>query len=354
MRNPNNFGSVYKLKGRRHNPWAARITTGWETVTATRGKYAGQEVRRQTYKYIGYFANSIEARDALTSYRLGIIPQKSTITLQELYDEWRAVKYPKLSRSSQDNYKAAWLRVKHLSNEQFSELRTSHWQAAIDATGETLGLSSLEKIRALLSLLYGYALANDMVSKDYSDYIELPKREKQKHEVFTDLEIQSMRKKAKTVPWLDTVLIMIYTGMRVSEMLQLTKFNVDVAQGIIAGGIKTDAGKNRLVPIHPVIMPLIKNRLNEAGTALISRPDGKPISAGYYRKNYYYDALKAAKLPRRTPHACRHTFATRLDKVGADTQSIRLLCGHANYSFTADTYTHTDIAKLKQAISMIK
>lgn len=354
MRNPNNFGSVYKLKGRRHSPWAARITDGWEIVIAKRGKYAGQEVRRQRYKYIGYYPTSAEARDALTSHRLGIIPERSTITLQQLYDEWREVKYPKLSRSSQDNYKAAWLRIKHLSGEQFSAMRTSHWQAAIDQAGQELGISSLKKIRALLSLLYGYAMANDVISKDYSDYIDLPKQEKLKKDIFTDLEIKSMRKQAKTIPWLDTVLIMIYTGLRVSEMLQLTKFNIDTDKQVITGGIKTDAGRNRVIPIHPVVAPLIAARLDEKGDALISRPDGRPMTAGYYRDNYYYPALEAAGLPRRTPHTCRHTFATRLDQAGADTQSIKLLCGHSNYSFTADTYTHTDIAKLKTALSKIQ
>ncbi|NCC51659.1 MAG: hypothetical protein EOM20_10630 [Spartobacteria bacterium] len=48
MRNPNNYGSVFKLRGRRYKPWVARITTGWETVTAKSGKYAGQEVRETT------------------------------------------------------------------------------------------------------------------------------------------------------------------------------------------------------------------------------------------------------------------------------------------------------------------
>ncbi|WP_353094167.1 tyrosine-type recombinase/integrase [Tissierella praeacuta] len=55
-----------------------------------------------------------------------------------------------------------------------------------------------------------------------------------------------------------------------------------------------------------------------------------------------------------TPHDCRHTFASRMDRAGSNKKSLQNIIGHANYSTTADIYTHTDIKELLEAIDMLK
>jgi hypothetical protein len=74
MRNPNGFGTVYKLPGRRRRPWVARVTTGWTTAIAKKGKRAGQEVQRQNRQIIGCYATKQEALDALALHRVGQQP----------------------------------------------------------------------------------------------------------------------------------------------------------------------------------------------------------------------------------------------------------------------------------------
>lgn len=102
-------------------------------------------------------------------------------------------------------------------------------------------------------MLCDYALQNDIVDKNYAKFVDLPKHEKTKKARFTDLEIRRIEKQATEVPWADTVLILIYTGMRISELLNLTRFNVNLDAMLITGGIKTDAGRDRVIPIHPKI-----------------------------------------------------------------------------------------------------
>ncbi|MGI6679382.1 MAG: tyrosine-type recombinase/integrase [Dehalobacterium sp.] len=85
----------------------------------------------------------------------------------------------------------------------------------------------------------------------------------------------------------------------------------------------------------------------------MNHKDGERIRDKYYREHYYYPALEALEIRRLTPHCCRHTFATLMAKAGVDTISIQKLIGHSKYSFTADTYTHTDIEELKKAIDKI-
>jgi integrase len=139
---------------------------------------------------------------------------------------------------------------------------------------------------------------------------------------------------------------MIYTGFRVGEMLKLTVNDVDFKNAVITGGLKTDAGKNRTVPIHNKILPfLMEWRKNKAGnTKLID------ITYGKYRQ-IFIEIMDKLQIENKTPHSCRHTFATRMAQAGADVNALKSIIGHSSYSTTADVYTHMNISDLKKAIS---
>lgn len=355
MRNPNSHGTVYKLKGRRRNPWIARVTTGWTTTIAKKGKRAGQEVRKQLYQTIGYFETKQEGMDALTMHRISPVSAKTNITLSELYEEWSEGKYKNISKSTENNYRAAWKYLKKLENAKFKEIRSSHWQSIIDTCKEQdLSQSTIEKIRTLAVLLNTYAIKNDIINKNYASMVDMPKFEKAKKERFTDPEVKKIEKAAeKKIPWVDTVLILIYTGMRISELLGLTRFNVDLKRNLITGGIKTDAGKDRIIPIHPKILPYIQKWYDKGGDSLICDDDGKKLTAKKYREDYYYPALEAAKVRKLTPHKCRHTFGSLMAEAGVDTIYIQQIIGHADYAFTANEYTHPEIEALRKAINKL-
>lgn len=84
----------------------------------------------------------------------------------------------------------------------------------------------------------------------------------------------------------DTILILIYTGMRISEFLNLNKFQVNLQEMVIVGGLKTDAGRDRIIPIHPKIQKYIINHYESCQNKLIEH-NGKPYTSRYYRKCYY-------------------------------------------------------------------
>lgn len=355
LRNPNGFGSVYKLSGRRRRPWVARVTTGWTTVVRKRGKNKGKEMPKQLYQTIGYFETSQEALDALVLHRISPVSPKQNMTLAEVYKEWSEGKYKNISRYTESNYKTAWTYIKPLERSKFRELRTAHWQSIIDrAAEEGKGKSALKKIKTVAMQLNTYAMRNDIVHKNYAEFITIPKFAKKEKDRFSDLEVKKIEDAAaKGVPWVDTVLILIYTGMRISEMLRLTRFSVDLERQLITGGIKTDAGKDRIVPIHPKIATYIKKWYERGGDALICRENGSKMSADYYRKNYYYKALKAAGVRRLVPHACRHTFGSMAAEAGVEPIYIQLMIGHADYAFTANEYTHPAIEALRKAINKL-
>ena len=115
MRNPNGYGSVYKLSGNRRNPWAVRITTGWD-FDAEKGK------SNPIYKFIGYYRTQKEAIMALAHYNESPYDiSAKTLTFEEIYDKWSNIHFEKISNSNITGYKAAYRICEPIKDMIFSE-----------------------------------------------------------------------------------------------------------------------------------------------------------------------------------------------------------------------------------------
>ena len=338
VRLPNGFGTCYKLPGNRRKPYIARAFKG----IADNGKCI--------YETIGYFDTRREGMDALVMHQHNPVTPKANLTLEQLYTEWSLGAYKNITRETADNYRAAWKHLSRFARVKVKEVRTGHFQQVIDERHKAgMSRSTLEKIRTTSVLLFSYAMENDIVNKNYAKFVRLPRKEKTKTDRFTDLEIKKLFAHA-TDEWVSTILILIYTGMRISEMLNLTRFSVNLDAGVLVGGLKTDAGKDRAIPIHPKIIKHVKSWYDKQGDRLICL-DGKRILPDRYRTEFYYPALEVAGVRKLVPHTCRHTFCTILAEMGADTQSIQKLAGHTDYGFTANQYTHPEVETLRKAIN---
>lgn len=119
----------------------------------------------------------------------------------------------------------------------------------------------------------------------------------------------------------------------------------------MVGGIKTEAGKDRVVPINEKILLMVEAMAAKGKEYLITDIDGKPFKYDKYLDHFklLMDQLKM----KHKPHDCRHTFATLMSNAGADTISLQKIIGHASYNTTANTYTHKDIEELKKAVDLI-
>ena len=152
--------------------------------------------------------------------------------------------------------------------------------------------------------------------------------------------------------YVDTILIMIYTGLRIGELLTIKNQDIDLENRTIRGGIKTEAGKNRLIPINTEILPLIKNRMRADREYLIA---GERGGRTYYQ-HYHIKFTKLMKdlMLEHTIHDCRHTFASLLSNADANKISIAKIIRHSSYTTTEKIYTHKDIDELKKAVDLIK
>ena len=82
MKLPNKYGSVYKLSGKRRNPWAARKTIGWKDDPVKQRSFP-------IYKFVGFYPTRQEALQALADYNADPFDLHiEQMTLEELYDKW--------------------------------------------------------------------------------------------------------------------------------------------------------------------------------------------------------------------------------------------------------------------------
>lgn len=340
MKLPNGFGTVYKMQGKRRKPWIARKTIGF----TNKGK--------QKYVTIGTFESKKEALAELVKFNENPYDVKqSKLTFKNLYERFKDESIDKLSKSAQNGYNAAFAHCSPLHNKIFADLKASDLQRVVDNCNKSY--ETKRKIRSLLNGVYKYAMKNDIVSKDYSTYIELGKRETTIDRVpFSDAEIKRLYEVEQEIPMVDTILILIYSGFRIGELLEMKTENIDLENRVMTGGLKTDAGKNRVVPISDKIMPLIVKRYNPNNKFLIVNRFGRQMTYSNYVREYFEPAMEQLGMKHKT-HDCRHTWFTLMDKAGANKIAIKKIGGHASYQTSEKVYTHKDIEDLKEAIDLL-
>lgn len=356
MKRSNGSGNISKLTGKRRRPWRARVTSGWD------------ENGKQLYRTVGYFATKKEAEKALALYAGSSSQVSPNITLKELYLLWKHTRaYKRLDIKTQKNYEVSFcFYMTEFHNRPFSGLRLPQFQMMIDKA-ERLGRSrsTMEKIKTLSGVLSKFAISLDVSNKNYAQFIILPRKERKSIPTFTESDIKKMFDAVDDVPLLDTILILCYTGMRINELLNLTKSHVDIEKMLFVGGSKTDAGKNRIIPIHKRIQPFVLKRYNKADHYLvecikvkgsIKRGDQVIIREPYRYENYrkhYHEALEKIGIPYLSPHKARHTFFTMLSEKCTDRKAMAMVGGHSDPNFTDKVYVQPDIDRLRRAIESL-
>lgn len=234
-----------------------------------------------------------------------------------------------------------------LHNMKFKQIRKMHMQRIINENSQ-LSYQVRMKLKTLFSQLYQFGIENDIVEKDYSKFVDAGEQTtKLVRTPFSDAEIETLWRNLDK-PYVDSILIMIYSGMRVGELLSIKSANVNIDRQILIGGIKTKASIDRTIPIHDRILPLI-NLDNEY---LIVSPTGKKMSYNNYIQRQFTPLMKELGM-NHLPHDCRHTTATKLDNAGVDRTIVKLILGHTSNDVTERVYTHKTPEQLLSAINKI-
>ena len=218
--------------------------------------------------------------------------------------------------------------------------------------------SVCEKIKSLGSMLCKYAMQDDLMNKNYALLLELPPTDSNETIPFTDEEIDILFEN-DSIDDIKVILMMIYCGFRPNEFLSLQRKDIDIEQGFIRGGSKTEAGKNRIVPIHDKVLPYYKYFVDKGNPYLIVTQNNTKYSIGNWRRRHFYRPLEQIGIlngeedKHVTPYSCRHTFATLCERAGVNENILTKMIGHTTKKTTDKFYIHRTENEMKQAINRI-
>ncbi len=339
MKNQNGLGSVFKLKGKRRKPWTVKIS------------YRDQDNKIKR-KYLGFFETKREAQKLQLEYSKNPLLFNGK-TFKEIKELWWA-DYTKSGKkeSTINNQKSRLANFECLDNYKIAEIKLLHLQKLFD----DLDVSSATKnvFKSTLGMIFDFALKNDFISNSKIKFIKTGKKEVVvERKPFTDEEIKILWDNLH-IKNVYTILILIYTGLRVSELLELETNSIDlIEKTLTVVDAKTPAGI-RVVPIASKIFNLFKNNMDFSSKYFIRNKmmKNKTLSYVAYRERFK-KALKKLNLQDHTIHDTRHTFATMLNNAEANSTSIIKLIGHTDFKTTEKIYTHKDTEELRKAIELL-
>lgn len=291
------------------------------------------------YKVVGYYPTYDEAVDALQQSR-------QSLTLHKVYEMWLPSHAKSVSSNTLNNYGSAFAHLVTIHNAAMNDITYLQLQSIIDHMLSTgLSYSSCKKVRTLISQLFDYAIINCWCTTNYAKFLNLGHNKPVRpHKPFTTQAINRLWQLES--PLHDIPLILLYTGMRASELINLKARDINRKQRTLRiTSAKTKSGI-RTIPIHNRIWPIIERRLDTVYVIQECRT--------YSSLSREFDKAMKAINAKHTTHDCRHTFATRLDNEGANYNAKRLLLGHASGNVTDGVYTHKSLGQLRKAIRLLK
>lgn len=371
---PNSFGSIRYLGDGRRNPYAvhppARLAddlgdyvrpaalcyvndwyVGFAVLNAYHaGKYKpGDELKFQQYKPLDVreldeFCQRILA-DYVSHAQAESLISKKEKTFAEVYELFYEHKYGenaprKLSKQSQDSTRAAFKNCKSLHDKAFASLRHGDLQGCIDTC--PLRSSSIENMVSLIKQMYKYAILYEICDRDYSGGLTAPPQDDEHGIPFSDDDLSTLWNHQED-PVVEFILIMCYSGYRITAYRTI---EVNMEDWYFRGGMKTTAGKDRVVPIHSAIRELVRRRVARYGCVL------KETTNAF--RNSMYKVLDALGIEQHTPHDCRHTFSRLCEKYGVNENDRKRMLGHSfGGDITNAVYGHRTLDELRTEIEKI-
>lgn len=369
-RRPNGSGTVVKLSGRRRKPFCAKVTLDERNLTS------GEKKRL----VIGTFETYQEALNALSLYSLTVnntISKKEAMeidpevyqkvqdkmskkvpTFLDIYYILDKDEFSLLSPQTQNSMHGAIKHLKKLHYLKIDQITLRMIQDVFDEDGSNH--STQVHMKTICTKVFRYAVVNQCIERndDYTSYIRIAKyEESDMHRPYTINEILAL-KKADT-PEAHIMLIFIYTGVRINELLNINRDNIHIDEkcdddgterliSYMITGSKTKAGKNRIVPIHDDIKQFVIDEL--------LKPEKRLVDVTYANFTTRTVLIKVNKLlnTHHTMHDTRKTFATLCQMNNLNVYIRKKVLGHRMNDITFDVYTNESKNRLWTEVNKIK
>lgn len=287
------------------------------------------------------------------------------MTLKEVYDAWDPWYSPRVDPDTFGCYRAAFAHFKPLHDVNIRNISAGDLQKCMDDCPR--GHRTHQNMKCTAGLLWAYAIDNNLADKDITENLYIGKGASVQREPLTDIEVEKIRKEIGKDRYAAYVYALCYLGYRPGEMLEIRKEQVHEHEGhlFIIEGKKTDAGRNRIVPVHEKIESIIRQQMSTDGTEylfpmhIIDRKGTfkgfKVMTDNYFNKYAFRPLADRLGIPKnKVPYSARHTFSDKLKNAEGTDKTKAALIGHSDYKFTQKKYQSTDMDELQATMASIK
>lgn len=239
-------------------------------------------------------------------------------------------------------------------------------------TGKGLSANSVNSIITVIQNTLKTAYSLGIISEYVGDKIKRPRASEKKVECFSMSEQKKIEQYILNAEntRLFGVLLCLYTGLRIGELLALEWSDIDMSKGELRvnktchyaksenGGFGriTDIPKTqssiRTIPIPKQLMPRLREVKKKSLSTHIVANGSNLISIRSYQRSFS-TLLKKINIPHRGFHSLRHTFATRALECGMDVKTLSEILGHKNPTVTLNRYAHSLMEHKKEMMNKL-
>ena len=226
-------------------------------------------------------------------------------------------------------------------------------------TGKGLSANSINSIITVIQGSMSTAHLLGLVSVYEMNKLKRPRTQEKPIEVFTPIEQKQIEQAvfADKREKMKGVIICLYTGLRIGELLALEWEDIDFGKAEMTVSKTCHDGKNkngdfcritetpktansrRTIALPKQLLPILKEMRRRSKSNLVISGE-KPLFVRSYQRSFEL-LLKNLGIPHRGFHALRHTFATRAIECGMDVKTLSETLGHKNASITLNRYVHS-------------
>ena len=327
-------------------------------------------------------------REIQKSLADGISTAGRKMTVCGLYDKYTALK-GNVKRSTRESrqFVAGVLHADTLGARDIGSVKPSdaqEWAVRMKEKGYSYRL--INNIKRSLKASFAIAVSDGWVRKNPFDFTlnAVISNDTQARQALTEEQEQAFLQFLQSSPvyrrYYDEILILLKTGLRISEFCGLTVDDINFADGIINidhqllwetnKGFYIDTPKSkssiRKVPMSEEARKAFERVIAWRGEPaphtvdgysgfLFVSDSGKPYLADHYqtmlrRAVQRYNKTHAEQLPKISPHVLRHTFCTRLASKNMNPKSLQYIMGHADINITLNLYSHVSLDAVKAEV----
>ena len=227
-------------------------------------------------------------------------------------------------------------------------------------TGNGLSSNTVNAVISVVQNSLRTAFAIGLTDRYSADKIKRPKITEKAAECFSLPEQKTIEKAVLCGkrPKLIGIVICLYTGLRIGELLALEWTDIDFVKGIINVSKSCHYGHDesgkyvrfidtpktyhsiREILLPKQLIPYLKEHRKDSNCKFIVSDHGQPVAVRSYQRSFEL-LQKKLKIRRRGFHALRHTFATRAIECGMDVKTLSEILGHKNPTITLNRYAHS-------------